>query len=684
MNELKGFAIIVFLFLAALDTPLSKILRETGRIFSTVGTPDTHASNYNHEYQTGGMDHVPTDSIPYAEEISVLKHNSVGHISEALSIGGSAEERLNVSTFADANLGFEIPDCVVAQPQAGICRARGLKGMQSMSSRSTGDLVYISPPFQAAAPALTLLGAFLNVMDFGAKCDGSTDDTQSISAALTAAIKGGAGFYVPPSTGLCVTSTGSFLVPRNIRISCAVGSGFFLTSTTGTLFTLGTTYDSAWQHGGLDGCQLAGNGGTSTGIAMGNGTDQGQHLILDQLDIYGFWNDLVWTSQNVFGVDIINSAIHGAVCNGILLNTAAAPENPLLLHSFVFNNGNSSSTCTGIQVAAGAVADLNIIEGSIDNNGNGTLGQIYVPPTGYFQTFMSQVHMEQAYGADSTHIKCDASGVGHACQLYLENDELLMNPVGPTYSTVKPAIAIGSGILNMTNTKIQYSSIGSRLTRIIDLGNGINSNLLWATLKNVDFLCSGGTRSNGQPVGRSSAPLLWYDIEGSVVEHCSYSPLADVGSGVNTGCHDLVLNGINTVPSGTRVCSGTMTTSGLIVNGDAQFSASPRPPLSCFLPGALTSTWTGCTFTLDKPITVTRIQVQAKTAPATCATNAIVQLTDGTNPQNVAVSAAANDTGSISQDYAAAAALTVAVQTAASGCATNPGDANVIVQYRMQ
>jgi hypothetical protein len=118
--------------------------------------------------------------------------------------------------------------------------------------------------------------------------------------------------------------------------------------------------------------------------------------------------------------------------------------------------------------------------------------------------------------------------------------------------------------------------------------------------------------------------------------------------------------------------------------GAETFTASPRGQQNVFLPGALTSTWTGATWTTDKAVTVTRVQVQAKTAPAGCGTSAIVRLTDGTSPVNVAISAAANDSGPITQNYAAGAALTIAVQTAASGCSTSPADANVVVQYRMQ
>ena len=113
-------------------------------------------------------------------------------------------------------------------------------------------------------------------------------------------------------------------------------------------------------------------------------------------------------------------------------------------------------------------------------------------------------------------------------------------------------------------------------------------------------------------------------------------------------------------------------------------SASPRAEQNIFLPGALTSTWTASTWTTDKAVTVTRIQVQTKTAPAGCRTNAVVRLTDGTTPVNVTIAGAANDSGSISQNYAAGAALQLVVQTAAAGCTTSPADANVVVQYRMQ
>ena len=121
----------------------------------------------------------------------------------------------------------------------------------------------------------------------------------------------------------------------------------------------------------------------------------------------------------------------------------------------------------------------------------------------------------------------------------------------------------------------------------------------------------------------------------------------------------------------------------LLLNGEF-LNAAPRSEQNIFLPGGLSTTWTGSTWTLDRGVTVTRVQVQAKTPPAGCTTNAVVRLTDGTTPVNVTIAAAANDSGAITQNYASGAVLTLSVQTAAAGCTTTPTDANVTIQYRMQ
>lgn len=147
------------------------------------------------------------------------------------------------------------------------------------------------------------------------------------------------------------------------------------------------------------------------------------------------------------------------------------------------------------------------------------------------------------------------------------------------------------------------------------------------------------------------------------------------------GCGNVPPSVTTAVANG--VTSTAVAAAKLMLNGE-YMSAATRSEQNIFLPGALTTTWTGSTWTPDRALTVTRLQVQMKTAPAGCTTNAVVRLTDGTTPVNVTISAAANDSGAITQNYAAGTPLTVSVQTAAAGCSTSPADGNVTVQYRMQ
>ncbi len=136
--------------------------------------------------------------------------------------------------------------------------------------------------------------------------------------------------------------------------------------------------------------------------------------------------------------------------------------------------------------------------------------------------------------------------------------------------------------------------------------------------------------------------------------------------------------------SGVTSLSQNGVTSNKFRIGAESWSGAPRGEQNVFLPGALTTTWTGSSWTLDKGVTITRVQAQAKTAAAGCTTNAIVRVSDGSAPVNVTIAAGGNDSGAITQNYAAGAVVTVSVQTAAAGCTTAPADANVTIQYRMQ
>jgi hypothetical protein len=118
--------------------------------------------------------------------------------------------------------------------------------------------------------------------------------------------------------------------------------------------------------------------------------------------------------------------------------------------------------------------------------------------------------------------------------------------------------------------------------------------------------------------------------------------------------------------------------------GGETISSVPRGSYDAFLTGALTVTGTSQSWTLDKAITVTRVQAQLRVAPSACSVAPVIRISDGTNNVNLTISAAANDSGAISQNFAAASVITISTSTAASGCAVSPGDANVQVQYKSQ
>lgn len=148
----------------------------------------------------------------------------------------------------------------------------------------------------------------------------------------------------------------------------------------------------------------------------------------------------------------------------------------------------------------------------------------------------------------------------------------------------------------------------------------------------------------------------------------------------------LTANRANSFPdaAGVICVTGFCAPTTITIGGDATLSSSPRAVPPVFFPGALTTTWTGASWTLDKAITVTRVQSAVKVVPAGCSTSAIVRVTDGSTPINLTINAATNDSGAITQNYAAGATLSVSIQTAAAGCTTSPGDLNLSLTSRMQ
>ncbi len=134
------------------------------------------------------------------------------------------------------------------------------------------------------------------------------------------------------------------------------------------------------------------------------------------------------------------------------------------------------------------------------------------------------------------------------------------------------------------------------------------------------------------------------------------------------------------------VTAGPLAVPSVAINGDSAMTAAPRSIYQSFCPGTLTGIWTCSTLTLDRGITITRIQIQVKSASAGCTTSAVIRVGDNlSNNQDTTLgSTVVTDSGPIVRSFPTSGSLIIRIVTPASGCTTNPADANVLVQYRMQ
>ncbi|MBZ5689915.1 MAG: Ig-like domain repeat protein [Acidobacteriia bacterium] len=136
-------------------------------------------------------------------------------------------------------------------------------------------------------------------------------------------------------------------------------------------------------------------------------------------------------------------------------------------------------------------------------------------------------------------------------------------------------------------------------------------------------------------------------------------------------------NGIS-FPDGTRQTTA---------NTNSGTGSNAHMLASAFLPGALNTPYTVATFTPDADITITRVTTQLKTAADPSCVPAVLRVGNTTAAQDLAVAPSQStiDSGSMSLPLTANGPVTVKLQTAAS-CSSGqtPGDANVLVEYRMQ
>ena len=140
-----------------------------------------------------------------------------------------------------------------------------------------------------------------------------------------------------------------------------------------------------------------------------------------------------------------------------------------------------------------------------------------------------------------------------------------------------------------------------------------------------------------------------------------------------------------TGPAGTTGATGAPGTPGApgATGATGATGAGTTQAWNSFVNGPLIGTVIGGFMTPDTNITLTRIQAAAQTAPAGCATGALLIVTDGTSPGTsiLTLSAVLADSGPLALNYAAGAPMFL-LSVPGTGCTTLPANVNVIVQYK--
>lgn len=122
------------------------------------------------------------------------------------------------------------------------------------------------------------------------------------------------------------------------------------------------------------------------------------------------------------------------------------------------------------------------------------------------------------------------------------------------------------------------------------------------------------------------------------------------------------------------------------LGGDTAFSASPRAFITAFYPLTTALVNNGAFYTMDKAITITRLEAGEGSGGAGCGTFPVISVFDGTS--NIATltiaGAAHDDSGALSINVAAGKVLNFRITTAAVGCAPAPANVGVSMSYKLQ
>jgi hypothetical protein len=228
------------------------------------------------------------------------------------------------------------------------------------------------------------LAPLINVKVFGAKGDGSTNDTTAVQAAITAAVSTGAELYFPVGVYLCgqltITDAKGFTIrgPRSNYQSGGVldtgaviqWNGGLYTGTAEALITMTDCQDVTWDGVALNGNQGGNASSTLIGVdVVSNNSPASYSLVFTHTLFSGFNQHMLWSSSTNQAdrskIDHCEFALHTS--SAIYFNSPNAFDGGVIDNCKFFGENGANDIYV---FAAGQFSITNCISGSAGGTPN--------------------------------------------------------------------------------------------------------------------------------------------------------------------------------------------------------------------------------------------------------------------------------------------------------------------------